>query len=164
MAKNDWVTLEAEFIASSMTLRQFADSKGIKPSTVMMQASKRDWDKKREQKRAELSMRASEKRDAVVVGELAKFNEDDLKVAKAIRSQVASSIKAAQESKTPIHPVALRALAGAAEVSQRMGRLALGASTSNTQVDGQMEVKSEQDLSKEELEAELAKHGITLQP
>ena len=60
--------------------------------------------------------------------DLAKFNADDLKMARAIRA------KAAQMMQTATTPSQLQALAAAVDKAQKVGRLALGASTENNTV------------------------------
>lgn len=112
----------------SLSQREFAAEKGINPSTLMNRAAKEGWDAEREQKRAETSSKAVAKHEAKVVDELAKFNEDDLKIAKALRSKAAALLQATN------HPLALRQLATTFDVAQKMGRLALGATTENAGV------------------------------
>ena len=60
--------------------------------------------------------------------DLAKFNADDLRMARAIRA------KAAQMMARVNFPADLRALASAVDTAQKIGRLALGASTENATV------------------------------
>jgi hypothetical protein len=61
---------------------------------------------------------------------LTKYNEQDLVAAKAMRALVAKQMMKAQDQE--LEPKDLRALSGALESAQRVARLALGASTQNT--------------------------------
>lgn len=112
----------------SLSQREFAAEKGINPSTLMAQAAKGKWEDERKRKQAETSSKAVAKHEAKVVDELAKFNEDDLKIAKALRAKAAALLQ------TTSSPVALRSLASTFDVAQKMGRLALGATTENAGV------------------------------
>lgn len=128
MAKHDWATLKAEYLKGSMSLRELAAQKGISPGTMTARASRDGWEAERSQKQSETVSKAVAKHEAKVVDELAKFNEDDLKIAKALRSKAAALLK------TTSSPMALRSLASTFDVAQKMGRLALGATTENAGV------------------------------
>ena len=86
----------------------------------MARAAKEKWEDERKQKQAAISSAAQEKLTEERTDQLAKFNEDDLKVARAIRG------KAAQMMGGVGSPQDLRALASAMEIAQKIGRTALG--------------------------------------
>ncbi len=130
----DWNALELEFVNGSMTYEELAQKHNIKPGTVRQQGKRKGWTEKRTDLSQAVTKAAQANLIEVRTDELSKFNENDLKVAKAIRSQVARSIEKAQGANAPIDPLKLRALAGALESAQRVGRLALGATTNNTGV------------------------------
>lgn len=127
----DWAALRLEYVHGTATMRELADKHGIKAAGLMRRAAKEGWDAERKQKSAEVSKAASATLTMSRAEELARFNADDLKMARAIRA------KAAQMMATATTPAALRALAGAVDTAQRVGRLALGASTDNTAVSTQ---------------------------
>lgn len=124
----DWVKLRTEYVTSSLTLRELAEKHGIKAAGVMRRAasSKEGWDALRKHEAEKVSKLAIAASLPERVNELEKFNADDLKMARAIRA------KAAQMMASASSPQELRALAGAVDISQRVGRLALGATTENT--------------------------------
>lgn len=124
----DWTKLRAEYITSASTLRELADRHGIKAAGVMRRAAKEGWDAERKQESARVSKAAIDATVPDRVAELEKFNADDLKMARAIRA------KAAQMMANTSTPSDLRALAGAVDTAQKVGRLALGASTENSTV------------------------------
>lgn len=124
----DWTIIRTEYVHGAMTMRELAEKHGIKAAGLMRRAAKEGWDAERKQKSAEVSKAASTVLVDTRAEELAKFNADDLKMARAIRA------KAAQMMGSANSPNELRALAGAVDTAQRVGRLALGASTENSAV------------------------------
>ena len=124
----DWAALKTEYVHGTATMRELAEQKGIKAAGLMRRAAKEGWDAERKQKSAQVSRAAGESLTGTRVDELAKFNADDLKMARAIRA------KAAQMMVKANTPADLRALAGAVDTAQKVGRLALGASTENSMV------------------------------
>lgn len=124
----DWTALRLEYVHGTDTMRELAEKHGIKAAGVMRRAAKEGWDSERKQKSAEVSKTASAVLTESRTDDLAKFNADDLKMARAIRA------KAAQMMQTATTPSQLQALAAAVDKAQKVGRLALGASTENSAV------------------------------
>jgi hypothetical protein len=107
-------------------MRALAKKHGINAAGLMKRAEREGWDAERQQLSATVSKTAS---DALVesrIDELTKFNEADLRIAKALREKAEAMMLTAEA------PSDLRALAGAIDVAQKVGRLALGATTGNT--------------------------------
>jgi len=140
----DWEAVRLAYVNSSMSLTEVAEKMGASSAAVRKRAEREGW----AEQRRELSQEVAEKAQAAITEkrakELEEFNETDLRVARALRAQVARVIQASQrkgdgkkgEDETDAAPILLsaqdlRALAGTAEVAQRMGRLALGANTDN---------------------------------
>ncbi len=126
--QTDWPALKLEYINSTLSLRELADRHGIKAAGVMGRAVKEGWDAARKQKQAEISAAAQEQLTNSRIDELASFNEDDLKMARAIRARAARMMQTSND----LSPTELRALAAAADTAQKIGRLALGAETART--------------------------------
>lgn len=126
--KTDWPALKVEYVNSTLSLRELADRHGIKAAGVMARAVKESWDAERKQRQAEISKIAQEQLTNSRVDELASFNEDDLKMARAIRARAARMM----QTITDLSAAELRALAAAADTAQKIGRLALGAETART--------------------------------
>lgn len=116
----NWPALRVEYINGTMSQRELAAAHGINASGLMARAAKEKWEDERKQKQAAISSAAQEKLTEERTDQLAKFNEDDLKVARAIRG------KAAQMMGGVGSPQDLRALASAMEIAQKIGRTALG--------------------------------------
>lgn len=124
----DWSALELEYVRGSMSYKELGDKHGIKEATVRQRSNRHDWSQKRHELSQKLEAAAQAEHIDKRVDELVKFNEDDLKVARAIRAKIARKISASDE----LSANDLRALAGAHEAAQRVGRLAMGATTENT--------------------------------
>lgn len=127
MATN-WTKLRLDYIHGNMTMRELADTNKIKSAGVMRRAANEGWDAERKQESAKVSKVANEVLGDTRAIELAKFNEDDLKVARAIRAKAANMLSNVSS------PQEISALARAFDTAQKIGRLALGAATENTNV------------------------------
>lgn len=126
----DWAKLRSEYITTSITLRELADKHGIKAAGVMRRAANEYWEAERKQESARVSRAVINASAEVRVAELDKFNADDLKMARAIRA------RAAQMMADVTSPQDLRAIAGAVDAAQKVGRLALGVSTNSNEITG----------------------------
>ena len=130
MAKPDWVSIKTEFIKCSLSQREFAKAKGVSAPALMSRAARERWEEEREQLQAIASSKAIAMHEERMIDELSRFNEDDLRVAKALRAKAANMLKVAET------PSALRAIAATFDVAQKIGRLALGANTESTALTG----------------------------
>ena len=128
----DWAKLRSEYITTSITLRELADKHGIKAAGVMRRAANEYWEAERKQESARVSRAVINASAEVRVAELDKFNADDLKMARAIRARAAQMMATA----TVTSPQDLRAIAGAVDAAQKVGRLALGVSTNSNEITG----------------------------
>ena len=125
-ARADWPAVRLAYVNGAMTLREVAEHFHIKAAGVMTRAAKEGWEEERKQRQAETSTAAQARITETRAQMLARFNEDDLRVARAIRARAAAMLATAQQ------PADLRALASAMDTAQKIGRLALGATTGNT--------------------------------
>lgn len=124
----DWTKLRLDYIHGNMTLRELAEKNNIKAAGVMRRAANEGWDSDRKQESAKVSKVANEALSDTRANELSKFNEDDLKVARAIRGKAAAMLNTALSAQE------LSALARSFDIAQKIGRLALGAATENSVV------------------------------
>lgn len=134
--KPDWAAIRTEYVNGTLTVAAIAKKFGVSESSAEKRASREKWKEERQQKSEYVQKEANSVLVTARIAELSKFNEDDLVVARALRSQVAASITKAKNEKRDLGANELRALASAAEASQRIGRLALGASTANNEIAG----------------------------
>ena len=123
----DWPALRQEWVNNpAMQLKELAAKHGLPGATVRARANREDWQRERNAVQRDATQRATE---AVVTSraqQLARFNEDDLRVARAIRAKAVQMLGSARGASE------LRALASTLSEAQKIGRLALGATTENT--------------------------------
>lgn len=124
----DWAALRVEYVNGSMDYHELAKAHGLKHATVRQRANREKWQEARHTLSQAVTHAAQAKLTEDRTDELTKFNEDDLKMARAIRA------KAARLMGNDLSAQELRALAGAVDVAQKVGRLALGASTENSAI------------------------------
>jgi hypothetical protein len=124
----DWTALRVEYVNSSLQYKELADKHGLKEGTVRQRANREKWAEERNALSRAVTQKATVDLVDTRADDLAKFNEDDLKMARAIRA------KAARMMGNDLSPQDLRALAGAVDAAQKVGRLALGVSTENSAV------------------------------
>jgi hypothetical protein len=116
----DWPALRVEYVHSSITMRELAEKHGIKAAGVMRRAANEGWEAERKQESAKVITASGAIAADNRIDELVKFNLDDIKVARAIRSKAAQMLSAIDK------PTDLRSLASAFESAQKIGRIALG--------------------------------------
>lgn len=107
-------------------MQELADKNGLKLSTVTVRASRERWSEERSKSSQNVAEVASADLASRRAEELAKFNEEDLAIAKAIRTKARAMM---EEANTPQD---LKALSGAIDTAQKVGRLALGANTESS--------------------------------
>ena len=124
----DWTAIKTEYI-NGAEYPALAKRHKIKEATLRQRASRNKWS----QERQKASQAVTTKATAVLIEsraeQLANFNADDVRVAKAIRAKAAKLLQAATT------PHELRSLAGVFDSAQKIGRLALGASTEKQDAD-----------------------------
>ena len=136
----EWGRLKNIYVNGSETLTGLAQKEGINPAGVMQRALREQWGAERSRVADALTATAAATLTAAKIDELSEFNAVDLKIAKAFRQQIAQHISAAQQKSKQLTPNDIRALTSAAEAAQRIGRLALGASTENKAVSGDISI------------------------
>jgi hypothetical protein len=124
--KADWLAVKLEYINSSKSIRQVAEEFGVGESAAKKRSTNEGWDAERKRQSKKVTDAAQKVTVVTRAQELAKFNEDDVRVAKAIRAKAAGMLQSAKS------PSEIRALALAFDTAQKIGRLALGATTDNT--------------------------------
>lgn len=136
----DWEPIRAAYVGSKDSLWTVADRFGINRKTVEKHAQRHGWTEARRKMAEAVERAALEQVAKERSGELYEWNKADLTLAKALRTQVVRSIVAAAgsdgTSAPALKPTEIRALVSAAEGVQRLGRLALGATTNNSGISG----------------------------
>ncbi len=130
----DWTAIEQEFILTPVSFKELSIRHGIKEGTMRARAHRFGWVAKRTDLTQRVTAKAAEAIADTRAEDLAKWNEQDIRLAQALRAQIAANLKAAQDAKRRVLPNDLRALASTAETAQKIARLALNATTVNTGV------------------------------
>lgn len=132
----DWAAIKLDYMHSALEPMALAKKYDVPPATMRQRVKRGGWAAERHSHVTQVTAQAHGILTAEKVSELTQWNADDLRIARALRAQIAASIKVAQDRKAPLSASELRALAGAAEQAQKMGRLALGVSTENLGLGG----------------------------
>lgn len=114
----DWPAVRLEYVHGIDSLSELAEKHGLYPATLITRADKEGWAEERRQEQERGRAVASQSGDAAQL--LARFNEDDLTVARAIRA------KAAQMISNATTPAEINALAKVFDIAHKIGRVALG--------------------------------------
>jgi hypothetical protein len=131
----DWVAAMQEYVTTDATLRDIAAKfrchrKGVERRSVLD-----GWGAARERFRDSVGRRAQELQVETRAHKLKDWNDADLNIAKAIRGQTAKEfnrqVKEAVEKGQTLDFNTLRNISSVIESTQRIGRLALGATTDN---------------------------------
>jgi transposase-like protein len=132
----DWLAVKQQYIHGTMSLVELAREHDLNDSTMRSRAMREQWQEQRD----EIQRVATEQATAQAVKQrthdLLQLNKDDLTVARALKAQITKHLALSQQTGNPLAPRDLRALASAAEAVQRVGRLAVGASTDNRELSG----------------------------
>lgn len=136
IADIDWDVIRQEYITSNIILRELANKHNVSEDAVEKRAQRESWSDAKRKLSAEVLAKADAELADSRAKELIKFNDEDLKVAKALRAQIAKHINEAMQSNMPLSTHDIKRLTSAAADAQKIGRLALGVSTSNNEVTG----------------------------
>jgi hypothetical protein len=128
MATTDWELIRKEYVNGKDSVRELALRFKVSENALEKRSAKGKWAEARRNMAEKVVAWADAKVAEVRVDQIAQFNTDDLRMARAIRAKAAALLSAAG----PKSAADLRALAGAVEVAQKVGRLALGMTTENT--------------------------------
>lgn len=130
--KTDWSAIRLAYIHGHKTLAQVAQDFGVTASAAEKRSEREGWSELRRIASENVSRAATERIETERTRELSAWNEADLRVARAMRGQIVAAINNAATTAQPLKPAEIRSLASAAEAVQKIGRLALGATTDNT--------------------------------
>ena len=128
----DWEIIRLEYIHSSKTLAQVSREFGVSERAAQKRSERHGWAAQRRAAAEKVAQAAAAEIERRRLKSLVDWNEKDLQLAAGLRGRVASAVAASLKSPDgQLSPASIRQLAGAAESIQRIGRLALGATTDN---------------------------------
>ncbi len=126
----DWAALKIEYVNGSMQYKELAAKHKLKEGTVRQRANREGW----AEERNALSRAVTQAANAVLGDEraqrLAKFNDQDIKIAEALKAKAARILNSDASNDERVLASLTRVFDGA----QKIGLLALGAATENTTV------------------------------
>lgn len=150
-----WDVIRQVYVFTSFSTQELADRFGVSHDVVRQRAYQEGWVDERNRVSQDVSFEAQKKMKSDRVTILRNFNQADLEVAEKIRDGINAKLNRFVRSNfSNATPATLRTLAGAAEIAQRIGRLALGLSTGIFDI-GESETNVPQGLP--ELYAEMQK-------
>lgn len=125
----DWAALRVEYVNGSMQYKELAEKHKLKEGTVRQRANREDW----AHERNALSRAVTQAANAVLGDErtqrLAKFNDQDAKIAEALKAKAVRLLNGAD-----VDDRVLANLTRIFDGAQKIGLLALGAATENHNV------------------------------
>jgi len=131
----DWFAVRAEYIAGTMSLKDLAQARGLNHDTVRRQARFGKWTAARRAQAHRVAAELEARNVASRVTQLHEWNERDLAIAKNLRARLAMRLAKIGDptDEDPFKDLAaLESIVMALEKVQRIGRLALGATTTNS--------------------------------
>lgn len=134
--ESDWDLIRTEYISSSISIRELAEKYKCSADALEKRAQTQSWTEQRRKISAEVLAKAEAEITARRAEELIEFNKQDLQIAKALRAQIAKHINEAMQQNELLTPKEIKTLVSAASDAQKIGRLALGVSTSNNEHTG----------------------------
>lgn len=126
--RRDWSAIGVEFIASNLTVEEFASKNDLPYDTLRKQVTKNKWLDKRRTSGAQVAHKAVEIITDDKATTLAHYDNRMLSIVNGLALQVEAGVVCADE------PHKVKILSAAAKDLQHIYRLALGASTENQSV------------------------------
>lgn len=126
----DWGALRIEYVNGSMQYKELAEKHSIKEGTVRQRANREGWQTERNALSQVVTKAANAALGDERIARLAKFNEQDAKIAEAIKSKAARMLQGLKDGDDKTLANLTKIFDGA----QKIGLLALGAATENLSV------------------------------
>ena len=115
--KTDWIKIRNVYIEGQDTQQAIAEKFKVKYDTIRHKASKENWPEQRKLFQAKVQNLRTEKRSEIMATDIAQFDSDSLKLARAGYALIAEDIKGRKPAKD---------IAAALANFQKVGKLALG--------------------------------------
>ena len=125
--KTDWELVKTAYVTSNKDMPEIASDFKLVYEVVKRHAAKERWTEQRRLWRVTTTKQASEKRSSEMATDIAQFDSDSLKLARAGYSLIAEDIRSKKPSKD---------IAVALATFQKVGKLALGEATDKQETSG----------------------------
>lgn len=126
----DWAALKIEYVNGSMQYKELAEKHKLKEGTVRQRANREGWAEERNAVSRAVTQAANATLGDERATRLAKFNDQDIKIAEALKAKAARILNSDASNDERVLASLTRVFDGA----QKIGLLALGAATENTAV------------------------------
>ena len=138
-------------IRSYPTIEELSKRYEIPSITLYRKSSSQDWKEQRTKFQRDLQNEIDRKKQSQLAKDSVNFDDNNLKIAKALQNEIIAllsfSNKQRQEKERPFFsPSSLNSLSLALSTCQRVGRLALGESTENTNITNESTVTEAYEL------------------
>jgi hypothetical protein len=130
--RTNWAAARQGYVTSDQTLGEIAAQYGCSEQAIKRRSMLDRWTDARNAFRRAVNQKADAAQAESRAHKLKEWNDNDLKFARAIRGQAAKVLATVEDGDIST----LRNLASIVESTQRIGRLALGATTDNQGVIG----------------------------
>lgn len=128
-SKVDWDAIKYDYIFNSVTFVELAKKYDVSETAIRKQSSRNNWPIEKQQAGDKLQKSAFELMEENRASQLATWNDEDIRLARAMRSRAAKMM--VEEG---LDATTLRAIASVADTAQKIARLAFGVSTENSTV------------------------------
>lgn len=131
----DWPTLRADYVSGSMTLGELALKHRVSFRSVRYQSALGKWNAARRRVGPRIEAAVTERTVEARASQLQDWNQADLKIAKHARAKLVRTLALLGEPEGPKEALetlkTLATIVAGIEATQRIARLALGATTQN---------------------------------
>lgn len=125
----DWTALRVEYVNGTMQYKELAEAHGLKEGTVRQRANRENWAQERNALSRAVTQAANASLGEERATRLAKFNDQDAKIAEALKAKAARILNGGD-----VDDKVLANLTRIFDGAQKIGLLALGAATENHSV------------------------------
>lgn len=128
-SKVDWDAIKYDYIFNSVTFVELAKKYGVSETAIRKQSSRNNWPVEKQQAGDKVQKSAFDLMQENRAVQLATWNDEDIRLARAMRSKAAQMMVAGD-----VDAATLRSIASVADTAQKIARLAFGVSTENSTV------------------------------
>lgn len=125
----DWLALRVEYVNGSMQYKEMAERHKLKEGTVRQRANREGWAEERNALSRAVTQTANASLGDERATRLAKFNDQDAKIAEALKAKAARILNSGE-----VDDKVLANLTRIFDGAQKIGLLALGAATESHNV------------------------------
>lgn len=127
--KIDWDALKQEYVLNGTSFVALAEKYKVSETSIRKRSSRNNWPVERQAAVAKLEERSFELMQEDRAKQLAAWNDEDIKLARAMRGRAAQMMMSDE-----LDANTLRSISSVADTAQKIARLAFGVATENQTV------------------------------